>query len=109
MGDHFKTDIDQLGRFVAALQQSVTDLKEAREALAHVRADQVGTARLDEACDVFQGRWKYGTEQLSEMIGTIGEGVKANKLSYEELEDNLEQALKKIAAQTAPAGGGGGI
>ncbi|MFH8571505.1 hypothetical protein [Streptomyces sp. NPDC017993] len=106
MGDHFKTDTDQLDRFVKSLQRSIKDLDEARKALSHVRADQIGTERLDEACDTFQEKWKYGSEQLSEMIGTISEGVKANKLSYEALEENLSKALKKLE-ETATSNGGG--
>jgi hypothetical protein len=106
MGDHFKVDTDQLGRFVESLQQSLKDLDDARSALSHVRADQIGTARLDEACDTFQEKWKYGSEQLSEMIGAISEGVKANKLSYEALEENLAQALDKMGATAAANAGG---
>lgn len=106
VGDHFKVDIDQLDRFVKTLQQATKDLDEARKALSHVRSAEIGTARLDEACDTFQERWKYGSEQLSEMIGGISEGVKANKLSYEEFEENLEKTLKQMA-ESATSGGGG--
>lgn len=108
MGDHFKTDTDQLDQFVKALKQAVTDLDEARGALSKVRADQVGTSRLDEACDGFQDRWSYGAGQLSEMIGSISEGVKANKLSYDEMEDNLTKSLQKMANEGTSGGNGGG-
>lgn len=106
MGDHFKVDIDQLDRFVKSLQQATKDLDEARKALSHVRSTEIGTARLDEACDTFQERWKYGSEQLSELIGGISEGVKSNKLSYQEFENNLEKTLKQMA-DSATSGGGG--
>ncbi|MDG4856952.1 hypothetical protein P8605_02045 [Streptomyces sp. T-3] len=108
MGAHFKTDVDQLDQFVRSLQQSIKDLGEARKALAHIRGDQVGTGRLDEACDTFQEKWKYGSEQLTEMIGAISEGVKANKLSYQELEQNLANALKQMAESSTSGGGGKG-
>ncbi|WP_030899675.1 MULTISPECIES: hypothetical protein [unclassified Streptomyces] len=106
MGDHFKVDIDQLDQFVKSLQQATKDLDDARKALSHVRSAEIGTARLDEACDAFQERWKYGSEQLGEMIGDISEGVKSNKLSYEEFEENLEKTLKQMA-ESATSGGGG--
>ncbi|SCK37520.1 hypothetical protein H181DRAFT_03187 [Streptomyces sp. WMMB 714] len=106
MGNHLKTDIGQLDQFVHTLNDSVKDLEEARSALEHVRGDQIGTSRLDQACDDFQKRWKYGSEQLSEMIGAIKEGVKANKLSYEEMETNLAKALKQMEQQGTSAGGG---
>ncbi|GGO47717.1 hypothetical protein GCM10012287_20980 [Streptomyces daqingensis] len=105
MGDHFKTDTDQLDQFVKSLESSVKDLDEARTALSHVRGDQIGTSRLDEACDTFQDKWKYGSEQISELIGGIKEGVKANKKSYKEMEDNLEKALKQMADQGTSGGG----
>ncbi|OEU85950.1 hypothetical protein DB35_11225 [Streptomyces abyssalis] len=106
MGDHLKTDIGQLDQFVKTLNSSVKDLDDARSALEHVRGDQIGTSRLDKACDEFQERWKYGSEQMSEMIGGIKEGVKANKLSYEEMETNLTKALKQMEQQGTSAGGG---
>lgn len=105
MGDGFKTDTDQLDQFVKSLESSVKDLDEARTALSHVRSAEIGTARLDEACDTFQDEWRYGSEQMSEMIGGISEGVKANKLSYEELESNLQKALDKMAAEGTSGGG----
>lgn len=106
MGDHFKTDVDQLDQFVRTLSDSVKDLDEARSALEHIRGDQIGTSRLDKACDEFQEHWKYGSEQMREMIDGIKEGVKANKLSYQEMETNLEKALKQMEQQGTSAGGG---
>lgn len=106
MGDHFKTDVDQLDQFVKSLENSVKDLDEARKALSDVRGDQIGTSRLDEACDGFQEHWKYGSEQMRELIGGIQEGVKSNKLSYQEMETNLEKALKQMEQQGTSAGGG---
>ncbi|MFD5425032.1 hypothetical protein [Streptomyces sp. NPDC127084] len=105
MGDGFKTDTDQLDQFVRTLKDSVKSLDDARNALSHVRADAIGTPRLDEACDKFQDQWKYGSEQMGKLIDGISEGVKANKLSYEEMENNLEQALKKMAEQDTSNGG----
>ncbi|RAJ63568.1 hypothetical protein K378_03683 [Streptomyces sp. Amel2xB2] len=106
MGDHFKTDVDQLDQFVKTLESSVKDLDDARTALAHVRGDQIGTSRLDKACDEFQDHWRYGSEQMSEMIDGVKEGVKSNKLSYQEMETNLEKALKQVEQQGTSAGGG---
>lgn len=105
MGDHFKTDTDQLDRFAKTLDSSVKELDEARTALSHVRGDQIGTARLDEACDGFQEKWKYGSEQLGELIKGIKEGVDKNAKSYKEMEDNLEKALKQMADQGTSGGG----
>ncbi|MFD5428717.1 hypothetical protein [Streptomyces sp. NPDC127084] len=107
MGEHFKTDTDQLAQFLRTLEGCVSDLNEARAALAHVRADQIGTKRLDEACDGFQERWKYGSEQTQKMIEGVSEGVKSNKKGYEEVEEALEKAFADMAKQSTSGGGGG--
>ncbi|MBA2809398.1 hypothetical protein E0500_018840 [Streptomyces sp. KM273126] len=108
MGDHFKTDIGQLEQFLTSLERCVDELNEARSALDHVRADQIGTARLDEACDKFQEEWKYGSDKTKEMIDAIKEGVQSNKKGYEEVEEALEKALKQIADKSTSGGNGGG-
>ncbi|MCJ1675787.1 hypothetical protein MTF65_00105 [Streptomyces sp. APSN-46.1] len=63
-----RVDIDQLARLSGALDASLTSLREARSALSHVRADQLGTADLDAACDGFQERRAYGTRDLAERV-----------------------------------------
>ncbi|GGZ67343.1 hypothetical protein [Streptomyces bluensis] len=108
MGEHFKTDIGQLQQFLTSLERCVDELNEARSALDHVRADQIGTARLDEACDKFQEEWKYGSDKTKEMIDAIKKGVESNKKGYEEVEEALEKALKQIADQSTSGGVGGG-
>ncbi len=107
MGEHFKTDIGQLQQFLTNLEKCVDELNEARSALDHVRADQIGTPQLDEACDKFQDEWKYGSEKTKELIDEIKEGVKANKKGYEEVEDALEKVLKQIADKGTSGDGGG--
>ncbi|MFE5817365.1 hypothetical protein [Streptomyces sp. NPDC056479] len=108
MGDHFKTDIGQLEQFLTNLERCVDELNEARSALDHVRADQIGTARLDEACDKFQDEWKYGSDKTKELVDEIKEGVKSNKQAYEEVEEALEKVLKQIADKSTSGAGGGG-
>lgn len=107
MGDQFKTDIDQLKQFLTNLEKCVDELNEARSALDHVRADQIGTPRLDEACDKFQDEWKYGSEKTKELIDDVKNGVKANTKGYEEVEEALEKALKQIADKSTSGDGGG--
>ncbi|MFE7773574.1 hypothetical protein ACFU5O_06700 [Streptomyces sp. NPDC057445] len=97
MSRDLQVDTDQLGRFTHALQESLTSLGEARRALEHVRADQLGTKELDEACDGFQERWKYGADQLGERIGTVHEGVKAGHGAYSEINRAIEAAFRAVA------------
>ncbi|MBA4864445.1 hypothetical protein H1V43_24445 [Streptomyces sp. PSKA54] len=106
MGQEFKVDLDHLKSFGDTLKRSVEELEGARKALSHVRADQIGTARLDEACDTFQDRWRHGTEELKELIKAVGEGVETTMLSYKKFEAELSQALKKMEETAATNAGG---
>ncbi|MFE0254314.1 hypothetical protein [Streptomyces sp. NPDC059010] len=98
MGDQFKTDIDQLTAFTKDLDSAHDSLEQVRTALQHVRADQIGTPELDEACDEFQERWKYGNEQIKERIGKLTEGLQKNTDNYREVETSLEESFRRAAA-----------
>jgi predicted nucleic acid-binding Zn-ribbon protein len=106
LGGEFKVDLDHLKSFRDALKQSVEELEAARRALAHVRADQIGTARLDDACDRFQHRWQHGTEQLKELVKAVGGGVETTMLSYERFEEELSKSLRRMG-DTAAANAAG--
>ncbi|MGV9566443.1 hypothetical protein [Streptomyces sp. NPDC003480] len=108
MGEYFKADIGQLEQFLTNLESCVDELNKARSALEHVRADQIGTGRLDEACDKFQEEWRYGADKTQEMIDAIKEGVESNKKGYAEVEQALDMAFKQMADKSTSGGGGGG-
>ncbi|MBC9713550.1 hypothetical protein H9Y04_13320 [Streptomyces sp. TRM66268-LWL] len=86
----------ELGRFAKALHDSVESLDEARRALGHVRADQIGTADLDAACDSFQESWAHGAEQLGERIGRIQSAVALSHNGYVELNRALAEAFRAV-------------
>lgn len=96
MDPDLQVDTDQLGRFSRALDQSLTSLSAPRRALEHVRADQLGTRELDEACDGFQRRWKYGAEQLGLRIKAVHEAVSASHESCAQLNRSIESAFRAV-------------
>ncbi|MFG2868425.1 hypothetical protein [Streptomyces sp. NPDC048338] len=96
MDRDLQVDTDQLGRFSHALDSSLTSLAAARRALEHARADQLGTKELDEACDGFQERWKYGAEQLGARIGEVRTGVRLSHAGYTELNRAIEAAFRAV-------------
>ncbi|MFJ8647654.1 hypothetical protein ACIRNI_16215 [Streptomyces sp. NPDC093546] len=96
MDSPLRADCDQLGRFSHALGESLTSLAEARRALEHVRADQLGTRELDEACDGFQERWKYGAEQLGIRIKAVHDGVRLSHKGYVQLEHAIASAFRAV-------------
>lgn len=98
MGDHFRVDMEQLAAFTKDLDEAGESLEQVRTALRHVRADQLGPAELDEACDEFQERWRYGSEQIGERIGRLTEGLRENTDNYREVETSLEESFKRAAA-----------
>ncbi|MEO3974648.1 hypothetical protein [Streptomyces sp. CAU 1734] len=91
-----RVDTDELARFSAALERSLSSLAEARQALEHVRADQLGTAELDEACDGFQERWRYGADLLRERIGSIHDGVKLSHREYARVNAAVAAAFRAV-------------
>ncbi|MBT2470161.1 hypothetical protein J7E97_20345 [Streptomyces sp. ISL-66] len=93
-----EVEIDQLTRLTNALDTSLTTLREARRALDHVRADELGTADLDAACDGFQERWGHGTKELAKRIKTVREGVRRSAAEYAELEEAIRAAFRQAAA-----------
>lgn len=94
-----RVDIDQLTRFARTLDSSLLSLREARSALDHVRAGQLGTADLDAACDGFQERWAYGTRELAKRVKTVREGVDTSAVEHAKLDAAIRAAFLK-------AGGG---
>ncbi|MFD3325045.1 hypothetical protein [Streptomyces sp. NPDC058701] len=92
-----QVDIDQLTRLTRALDSSLVSLREARRALDHVRADQLGTADLDKACDGFQERWSYGARELTKRVKAVREGVDRSAAEYAELEKAIRAAFREAA------------
>ncbi|WP_199547828.1 hypothetical protein [Streptomyces sp. N35] len=97
-GEHpdLRVQTTELGRFAKALHDSVESLAEARRALDHVRADQIGTAELDAACDSFQGSWGHGAEQLGERIARIQSAVALSHNGYVELNRAIAEAFRAV-------------
>ncbi|MFG2484325.1 hypothetical protein ACGFSI_16370 [Streptomyces virginiae] len=93
-----QVDIDQLTRLTRALDSSLVSLREARRALDHVRPDQLGTTDLDAACDGFQERWAYGTQQLTNRVKDLREGVDRSAAEYAELDQAVRAAFLRAAA-----------
>ncbi|MFJ7589737.1 hypothetical protein ACIQZO_20615 [Streptomyces sp. NPDC097617] len=93
-----QVDIDQLTRLTRVLDSSLASLRDARRALDHVRADQLGTADLDKACDGFQERWAYGARELTKRVKDVREGVDRSAAEYAELDQAIRAAFLRAAA-----------
>ncbi|MEU9299970.1 hypothetical protein [Streptomyces sp. NPDC048269] len=93
-----RVDYDQLTRLTRALDSSLVALRDARRALDHVRADELGTADLDAACDGFQKRWAFGTRELTKRVKTVREGVDRSAAEFAELDEAIRVAFRRAAA-----------
>ncbi|MFE9632610.1 hypothetical protein [Streptomyces sp. NPDC006463] len=93
-----QVDIDQLTRLTRALDSSLVSLRDARRALDHVRADELGTADLDAACDGFQKRWAFGARELTKRVKAVRDGVDRSAAEFAELEEAIRAAFRRAAA-----------
>ncbi|WP_328928692.1 hypothetical protein OG429_31830 [Streptomyces sp. NBC_00190] len=93
-----QVDIDQLTRLTRALDSSLVSLRDARRALDHVRADELGTADLDAACDGFQKRWAFGARELTKRVKAVRDGVDRSASEFAELEEAIRAAFLRAAA-----------
>ncbi|MER6521273.1 hypothetical protein ABT246_31000 [Streptomyces sp. NPDC001553] len=94
-----QVEIDQLTRLTRALDSSLVSLREARKALDHVRADQLGTRDLDAACDDFQEKWAYGTRELTKRVKNVRAGVDRSAAEYAELDKAIRDAFRQASAR----------
>ncbi|MFF5449261.1 hypothetical protein [Streptomyces sp. NPDC012888] len=102
-----RADIDQLTRFTQSLDTALTALRDARRELARVRADQLGTAELDAACDRFQERWSYGAKELTKRVTTVRGGVREAAREYAALDAAIREAFLRAAGSTGTGAGHG--
>ncbi|MER5771093.1 hypothetical protein [Streptomyces sp. NPDC001985] len=89
-----QVDTEELGRLARALERSLSSLAEARSALRRARTDQLGTGRLDRACDGFQERWAHGAERLRDRIASIDDGVRLSHRGYAEVDTAVEDSFR---------------
>ncbi|MEU6120687.1 hypothetical protein [Streptomyces sp. NPDC047123] len=95
MAEILKVDGTELDRFVRLLNRSNDALKGMRKALSQATVSGLGTDDLDGACEEFQDDWKYGTEQIGKQTEDLAKIIGKNKESYFEVDNALEEALRK--------------
>ncbi|MFJ6832191.1 hypothetical protein [Streptomyces sp. NPDC091209] len=103
MAERLAVDGDELSHFMRMLKASTESLKGLRRALEDAGVSGLGTDDLDGACEDFQDHWKYGADQIGEQTENLAKIIRKSRDSYREVDQALEQALKK-----AGNGRGGG-
>jgi len=103
MADQFQVDLDVLQRMTQQLEQAEDQmgraLKLMGEASASSGGTRLGTDTLDQAADHFRSTWEYGFGQLQKIIKETVEGVRTAHDAYQELDQGIQAALKKMNTQ----------
>lgn len=95
MADRLAVDGGELAHFMKLLDKSSTSLKGLRKALSDATVTGLGTDDLDSACEDFQDDWKYGAEEIGKQTEDLAKIIGQSKTSYEEVDQALEEALRK--------------
>jgi hypothetical protein len=95
MADRLAVDGGELAHFMKLLDKSSTSLKGLRKALSDATVTGLGTDDLDSACEDFQDHWKYGAEEIGKQTEALAKIIGQSKTSYEEVDQALEEALRK--------------
>lgn len=87
--DMFRVDIDQMRAMITKLRYAETAMRDAMGAMHGASPDNVGTKKLDGACNEFQKKWKYGLGQIEKDIDATLEGLTEVLTLYAEVERAL--------------------
>ncbi len=96
----FRVDIDQMRAMITKLQGAETAMRDAMHVMSVVSPDNVGTKKLDGACNEFQKKWKYGLGQIEKDIDATVKGLDEVLNMYAEVERALADLFKAQAAAT---------
>ncbi|MDI2132474.1 hypothetical protein [Yinghuangia seranimata] len=97
MGSMYQVDIDQMRAMITKLNTAEQSMRDAMAAMHSTGgADNVGTKKLDDACNDFQKHWKYGLDQIHKDIESTLKGLDDAMKNYEE----IEKALADLFTQT---------
>jgi hypothetical protein len=100
----YQVDLDALGQVIQALDQAGQLMGEALAAMkqdggnffADLMGGTLGTEQLDGACGDFQSTWAYGLGRLQDDIKTVVQGVQQNQQAYEQVEQDVAQAMQQL-------------
>ncbi|MDI2132292.1 hypothetical protein [Yinghuangia seranimata] len=85
----FQVNVDQMRALVTKLQAAQAAMTDAMAAMNKTDADRVGTKKLDQACNTFQKKWKYGLDQIEKDIDATIKGVDEAMKAYQEVDKAL--------------------
>lgn len=94
MAERLAVDGDELDHFMKMLKKSTESMKGIRKALSGATVSGLGTDDLDQACEGFQGDWKFGAEQIGEQTEDLAKIIGQSRDSYREVDRALEENLK---------------
>ncbi len=109
---YFKTELGVLDRLTNMLTDSEECMDSALRAMKDESSGRIGTPELDQACADFQKTWAYGLEQMKKSSTDLRDGLKNTSANYRQVENALQNELKKLNAtipgQSTGSGSGSG-
>ncbi|WP_280301838.1 hypothetical protein [Nocardia neocaledoniensis] len=97
-----QVDIDVLGKTIQLLRGTEQVLTDAMNALSENGNADIGTAKLNDAADNFQSKWKYGIERICESATVTADGIAQCHTAYQQLDTAVAQALAQAGTQIDP-------
>ncbi|MDI2130521.1 hypothetical protein [Yinghuangia seranimata] len=90
----FQVDVDGMKSMVTKLRNAETAMRDAMSAMHSTGgAENIGTAKLDDACNTFQKKWNYGIGELHKDIEATVKGLDDVMNAYAEVDKGLADAF----------------
>lgn len=93
----FKVDIEQMRAMITKLWAAEAAMRDAMHVMGVISPENVGTEKLDDACNGFQKKWKYGLGQIEKDIDATIKGLDEVLDLYAEVEAALADLFRKQA------------
>jgi hypothetical protein len=98
----YQIDLPAVGKLITTVQGAARNITNANNGLKDMSLQDLGSHMLDDAAGDFSSRWEYGTGKISQLAGTISQGLQQTVQTYQAVEDALAQSLQDIEKNLPP-------
>lgn len=106
MSSGFVVDLGRMASLVETLTDVKDSMSEANDALKDASAQNLGSARLDDAGAAFRDKWTYGIGKLADLAQSMTEGLAQTDKAYSATEAELAQLFGTSSGLTGRLAGG---
>ena len=98
----YQIDLPAVGKLITTVQGAGQNITNANNTLKGMSLQDLGSHMLDDAAGDFSSRWEYGTGKISQLAGTISQGLQRTVQTYEAVEAAIAGALHDIDRTLSP-------